>query len=223
MSDTDHTSDPMGDDLDELLDAALDAAEASVADRFDAQRFDHRYGVERCEYGCAITLAEGTARELAQGMLTASLPALLSDLRTAEARATAAEVASRGYRERAEKAERAAQLLGKVVEDQCRDIVEITRSEHLVSPDGDADWGLIWDRAYDLSARAEKAEAKAARFAGLLGHQSRTLTDTIAAETIRQKAAAWDEGHHAGHEEARAVHPTYPDPTPNPYRQTEGA
>ena len=106
MSDTDHTSDPMGDDLDELLDAALDAAEASVADRFDAQRFDHRYGVERCEYGCAITLAEGTARELAQGMLTASLPALLSDLRTAEARATAAEVASRGYRERAEKAER---------------------------------------------------------------------------------------------------------------------
>ena len=27
----------------------------------------------------------------------------------------------------------------------------------------------------------------------------------------------------AGHEDARAVHPTYPDPTPNPYRQTEGA
>ena len=32
-------------------------------------------------------------------------------------------------------------------------------------------------------------------------------------------AAAWDEGHHAGHEDARAVQPTYPDPTPNPYRQ----
>ena len=74
-----------------------------------------------------------------------------------------------------------------------------------------------------LAERAEKAEAKAARFAGLLGHQSRTLTDTIAAEVLRQKAEAWDEGHHAGHEEARAVHPTYPDPTPNPYRQTEGA
>ena len=88
----------------------------------------------------------------------------------AEARATAAEVASRGYRE-----------------------------------------------------RAEKAEAKAARFAGLLAHQSRTLTDAIAAEVLRQKAEAWDDGHHAGHEDARAVHPTYPDPTPNPYRQTEGA
>ena len=36
-------------------------------------------------------------------------------------------------------------------------------------------------------------------------------------------AAAWDEGHHAGHEDARAVQPTYPDPTPNPYRPTEGA
>ncbi len=108
-----------------------------MADRFDAQRFDHRYGVERCEYGCAITLAEGTARELAQGMLTASLPVLLSDLRTAEARVTAAEVASRGYRE-----------------------------------------------------RAEKAEAKAARFAGLLGHQSRTLTDTIAAEVLRASCHA---------------------------------
>ena len=71
--------------------------------------------------------------------------------------------------------------------------------------------------------RAEKAEAKATRFVGLLGHQSRTLTDAIAAEVLRQKADAWDEGHHAGHEEARAVHPTYPDPTPNPYRQTEGA
>ena len=71
----------------------------------------------------------------------ASLPVILSDLRAAEARATAAEVASRGYRE-----------------------------------------------------RAEKAEAKAARSAGLLGHQSRPLTDAIASEVLRQKAVAWDEG-----------------------------
>ena len=31
-------------------------------------------------------------------------------------------------------------------------------------------------------------------------------------------AAAWDEGHQAGHEDARAVQSTYPEPTPNPYR-----
>ena len=31
-------------------------------------------------------------------------------------------------------------------------------------------------------------------------------------------AGAWDEGHQAGHEDARAVQSTYPEPTPNPYR-----
>ena len=50
-----------------------------------------------------------------------------------------------------------------------------------------------------------------------------TTTMTTAAVLPELLADAWDEGHHAGHEEARAVHPTYPDPTPNPYRQTEGA
>jgi hypothetical protein len=33
------------------------------------------------------------------------------------------------------------------------------------------------------------------------------------------KAEAWDEGHLAGHEDARAVQPTYPQPTPNPYAE----
>lgn len=37
--------------------------------------------------------------------------------------------------------------------------------------------------------RAEKAEAKAARFAGLLGHQSRTLTDAIAAEVVAKQVS----------------------------------
>ena len=31
-------------------------------------------------------------------------------------------------------------------------------------------------------------------------------------------AQAWDEGHQAGHKDARAVQSTYPEPTPNPYR-----
>lgn len=34
-------------------------------------------------------------------------------------------------------------------------------------------------------------------------------------------AEAWDEGHRAGHEEARAVHAACPNLTPNPYRADE--
>ena len=111
------------------------------------------------------------------------------DRGAAERRVLAAEVAARSYRERAEKAERE------------RDAALRTVDEHRC--DGQA------ERAYKraihaeaergaLADRAEAAEAKAARFAGLLGHQSRTLTDAIAAETTRQKADAWDEGKAAG-------------------------
>jgi hypothetical protein len=43
--------------------------------------------------------------------------------------------------------------------------------------------------------------------------------DLLAAAAERDElAAAWDEGHQAGHEDARAVQSTYPEPTPNPYR-----
>ncbi|HLR86243.1 MAG TPA: hypothetical protein VK059_14910 [Nocardioidaceae bacterium] len=35
-------------------------------------------------------------------------------------------------------------------------------------------------------------------------------------------AAAWDAGYDAGHEDARAVQATYPEPTRNPYLMTEG-
>lgn len=44
------------------------------------------------------------------------------------------------------------------------------------------------------------------------------LIREVVAERIQQaKAEAWDEGHLAGHEDARAVQPTYPQPTLNPY------
>ena len=47
------------------------------------------------------------------------------------------------------------------------------------------------------------------------------VADTLAAVLPDLLAEAWDEGYHAGHEDARAVQPTYPDPTPNPYRQEQ--
>lgn len=174
MSDTDHTSDLTSKGwrmnayyygFDRTGQVVIDRILSAVAHA--GKGYHHtEFWTDHLDYGAPSHLRGGSYAECIQN---AAIDAA-DTLRTAEARATAAEVASRGYRE-----------------------------------------------------RAEKAEAKAARFAGLLGHQSRTLTDAIAAEVLRQKADAWDEGHHAGHEEARAVHPTYPDPTPNPYRQTEGA
>ena len=44
------------------------------------------------------------------------------------------------------------------------------------------------------------------------------LDRTLSAVLPDLLAGAWDEGHQAGHEDARAVQSTYPEPTPNPYR-----
>jgi len=54
----------------------------------------------------------------------------------------------------------AARTLGGIVDQQCRDIAKIARSEHLATEDGDADWGVIWEQAYEIADRAEKAEAE---------------------------------------------------------------
>ena len=81
---------------------------------------------------------------------------------------------------------------------------------------------VLPDLLAEANTRAEDAEAKARKFANLLGNNAKALNDALPREVLRQKAEAWDEGYHAGHEDARAVQPTYPDPTPNPYRQTEG-
>lgn len=39
--------------------------------------------------------------------------------------------------------------------------------------------------------------------------------------TQQAKAEAWDEGYIAGHEDARAVQPAYPQPTHNPYERKD--
>ena len=85
----------------------------------------------------------------------------------------------------------------------------------------DALAAVLPDLLAEANTRAEDAEAKARRFANLLGDNAKALNDALPREVLRQKAEAWDEGYHAGHEDARAVQPTYPDPTPSPYRQEQ--
>ena len=171
MSATDHTSDLTSENwrmnayyygFDRTGQVAIDRILSAVAHA--GKGYHHtEFWTDPLDYGAPSHLRGDSYVECIQN---AAIDAA-DTLRTAEARAAAAEVASRGYRE-----------------------------------------------------RAEKAEAKAARFAGLLGHQSRTLTDTIAAETIRQKADAWDEGYTSGHSRAMRRMSDEPnvEPGTNPYR-----
>ena len=71
----DHPRELLGEDRWEDL---LDTAATAIADRFDAERYSHRDGIERCEYGCALTLAYQGSEDLAELMLRAVLPGLLA-------------------------------------------------------------------------------------------------------------------------------------------------
>ena len=68
------------------------------------------------------------------------------------------------------------------------------------------------------NARAEDAEANARRFANLLGDNAKALNDALPREVLRQKAAAWDEGHLAGCSDPYSAYGEC-SCGPNPYRQ----
>ena len=93
-------------------------------------------------------------------------------------------------------------------------------------PDGNGDMRVA--RIGHLSGSGIRADPDSADIYGrreafeLLASAVNALPALLDAAAERDRlAAAWDEGHQAGHEDARAVQSTYPEPTPNPYR-TEG-
>lgn len=49
---------------------------------------------------------------------------------------------------------RGAETLGKVIEQQCQMVLDITGAHDLIDDDGDGDWGAVWDRLYELRATA---------------------------------------------------------------------
>ena len=90
-------------------------------------------------------------------------------------------------------------------------------------PDGNGDMRVA--RIGHLSGSGIRADPDSADIYGrreafeLLASAVNALPALLDAAAERDRlAAAWDEGHQAGHEDARAVQSTYPEPTPNPYR-----
>ena len=61
------------------------------------------------------------------------------------------------------RAKSGARTLGGILERQCEDIVKITGSEDLIDSTGDGDWGLVWERGFDLRAERDAALAREAK------------------------------------------------------------
>lgn len=59
----------------------------------------------------------------------------------------------------AAQSQRAAQTLGRVIDDQCRDVLDATQMHDQVDADGDGDWQVIWERMADLCEKGRKWEA----------------------------------------------------------------
>ena len=87
---------------------------------------------------------------------------------------------------------------------------------------------VLPDLLAEANTRAEDAEAKARRFANLLGNNAKALNDALPREVLRQKAAAWDEGYTRGFYDREQLSPDMPGrdasegATPNPYRRELG-
>ena len=62
----------------------------------------------------------------------------------------------------------AARTLGKIIDVQCRDVLDITDAHDLVGTDGDGDWGAVWDRLREQVERGRSvARSKASRGTGI--------------------------------------------------------
>ena len=100
-----------------------------------------------------------------------AIPLPLHELITRHNRALAALRAV--WKSRRELQDQIAQLraggreLGRIVDRQCRDVLDATGLHHLIDEDGDGDWGVVWDNVAELGAArtqlVSELEAKLAR------------------------------------------------------------
>lgn len=57
-----------------------------------------------------------------------------------------------------EKLRRGGMELGRIIERQCLDVLEITGLHHMIDADGDGDWGLVWERLAEMAAAGAEVE-----------------------------------------------------------------
>ncbi len=57
-----------------------------------------------------------------------------------------------------EKLRRGGKALGRMIELQNRDVLNITGLHHLIGPDGDGDWGAVWERLAEMAAAGAEVE-----------------------------------------------------------------
>ena len=65
--------------------------------------------------------------------------------------------------ERVVRAERSCRLLGKIIERDGKNLVELTNSQDIIPEEGDGDWEVVWERAHEMKIRLEQAEQAVAR------------------------------------------------------------
>jgi hypothetical protein len=57
-----------------------------------------------------------------------------------------------------EKLRRGGKELGRIIERQCLDVLEITGLHHMIDADGDGDWGVVWERLAEMAAAGAEVE-----------------------------------------------------------------
>jgi hypothetical protein len=80
-----------------------------------------------------------------------------------------------------EKLRRGGKELGRIIERQCRDVLNITGLHHLIGPDGDGDWGLVWERLAEMAAAGAEVEKLRGALETIRGLASTTSFDTSVA------------------------------------------
>lgn len=69
-----------------------------------------------------------------------------------------------------EKLRRGGKELGRIIERQCLDVLEITGMHHVIDADGDGDWGLVWERLAEMAAARAEVEKLRGALETIRGH-----------------------------------------------------